>query len=175
MVSTGTRDPHDDNSTLPLSWHSHHGSDRMLLAVISRHWPTKPFGTPAIPGYLPRNFAVIETGDDRGYVASSRSSLTKADSVLADVKIKDKLAELEEELHATFQPTCAMFGVLPLSLFRDSSRIDRLRRPTCQPPAPLLSPSADRRHPRHTVAIGWGYRGSAVESDSRPARPGHRS
>src|SRR5436305_816649 len=26
VVSTGTRDPHDDNSTLRLSWHSHHGS-----------------------------------------------------------------------------------------------------------------------------------------------------
>src|SRR3954469_19378891 len=26
VVSTGTRDPNDDNSTLRLSWHSHHGS-----------------------------------------------------------------------------------------------------------------------------------------------------
>jgi hypothetical protein len=85
----------------------------LLLAVMSSPiLPPKPFGAPTGPNCLLRNFAIPKTGADLGDVAASRSSVTKADSLLADVE--DELeAELEDELHATSQPSCAMFDVLP--------------------------------------------------------------
>ena len=126
----------------------------LLLAVISSPIrPTKPFGPPTVPSYLPRHFAVIETGDDRGYVAPSRSTLTKADSLLADLKVKHEFAELEEELHATFQPSCAMFGVLPSpcsETHRELIGFAALRRParsvveSIRPPASFASYRRDR-------------------------------
>jgi len=85
----------------------------LLLVVISSPIrPTKPFGAPAGPKFLPLNFATNNSAADHRVVASSRSSVNKVDSFLSDVK-DDLVAELEEELHATFQPSCSMFGVLP--------------------------------------------------------------
>lgn len=79
----------------------------LLLAVmLSPVRPSKPFGSHTLPNSLPSKFPLTKTGTDNGDVASSRSSLTKASG-------EDELeADLEDELHATSQPSSAMFDVL---------------------------------------------------------------
>ena len=85
----------------------------LLLAVIpSPVRPAKQFGGSTVPNCRPRNFAVTKADADRGDAGSSPSSVTKADSLPIDVK--DKLdAELEDEHHATSEPSSPMFNVLP--------------------------------------------------------------
>jgi hypothetical protein len=84
----------------------------VLVVISSPIRPSKPFGAPAGPKRLRFNFATNNSAADHWDVATSRSSVTQADSVLADVR-DELVAEFEEELDATFQPSCAMFGVLP--------------------------------------------------------------
>jgi hypothetical protein len=83
----------------------------VLVVMSSPIRPTKPFGTHGGPKRLRFNFATHNAAADHRDVASSRSSVTQTDSSLADVR-DELVAEFEEELHATFQPSCVMFGVL---------------------------------------------------------------
>jgi hypothetical protein len=84
----------------------------LLLAVISSPIrPSKPFGAPTSRNCLADNFAFTMMGANHLDDTSSGSSVTKADRVVAVVE--DELdAELEDELHATSQPSCVMFDVL---------------------------------------------------------------
>lgn len=108
MMMTGRFVNHGIRITVAIS---------LLLAVTSSPIrPSKPFDAPTDPHWLPRNFAITTTGADHGDVASSRSSATKAGSLLADVE-EALDAEREDELRATSQPSCAMFDVLPSPCF----------------------------------------------------------
>jgi hypothetical protein len=80
----------------------------LLLAVMSSPIrPSKPVPTPTGPNCLPRKFATTKTGGDHGGVASSRSSETQVDRLVANFE-----NDLEGELNASSQPSSAKLGAL---------------------------------------------------------------
>jgi hypothetical protein len=88
----------------------------LVVAVISspiRLTSTSHAAPP--PGFLPRNFAILDddkTGHSGQSATSARPSLSEADSLQSD--IEDELdADLEDELTVTPPPASLSFDVLP--------------------------------------------------------------